>query len=302
MAISLLHCLSDIPLAVIDVETTGISVRYGHRVTEVAVARVQGGQVVARHQQLVNPMRKISPGVTALTGITQQMVDGQPTFAEQLPAMLPLVRDAVVLGHNVWFDLSFLQNEFRLAGRDLVGELGRLHVLDTVRIARRRFGRRGNGLQQLCRRLGYSPAAMHRAWPDVVTTLEVFVRLIEPAGGWKMSLCDAMMKQGGPMTLGQIEQPENVLPVALQEAMEQRCAVMMEYLDAHRRRTRRIIEPIELRQVGSELMLVAFCRLRNDRRYFKLDRIVQLSRIDGPQLHSDLRMESDALDSRQGSF
>ena len=72
---------------------------------------------------------------------------------------------------------------------------------------------------------------------------------------------------------------ESMLPLELDEALEQRKPVMMEYVDANDRRTHRVIEPLEIRRRGGELVLIAHCQLRNDRRNFKLDRIVQLRRV-----------------------
>src|SRR4051812_19500909 len=141
--------LRDIPLAFLDVETTGASADFGHRVIELGIVRMEGGRVVAEYQQLMDPQRRISAGVTALTGIAQSMVDGQPTFTDQLPRAMELLRGAAVLGHNVRFDLSFLRKEFRRSRKDITVELGDVPVMDTVRIARKRFGRGGNGLQQL---------------------------------------------------------------------------------------------------------------------------------------------------------
>jgi DNA polymerase III epsilon subunit family exonuclease len=290
---SLLDPLRDIPIAVVDVETTGASAEFGDRIIEIGVARIEGGQVVAQYEQLVDPQRRISAGVTALTGITQAMVTGQPTFVDQFPDMLPLFKGAVVLGHNVRFDLSFLEREFRRAGRDMVQELENAHVMDTVRIARRRFGRGGNGLQQLCRRLGYEPAIAHRASPDVITTIEVFNKLLEPVGGWQLSLCDALVQQGGPMGLLPASARESLLPLELEEALEQRGAVMMEYLDANQNRTQRVIEPIEIRRFKGELILIAHCRLRNERRNFKLERIVRLTRTAELQPGGGSRMSNN---------
>lgn len=140
MAISLVQSLGSVPLAFVDVETTGASCDLGDRVIEIGIVRVEGGKKVGEYQQLIDPQRRISAGVTALTGISQEMVVNQPRFSEQLPAMLPLLEGAVILGHNVRFDLSFLDREFRRAERDMVQALGDVPVLDTVRIARRRFG------------------------------------------------------------------------------------------------------------------------------------------------------------------
>src|SRR3954451_13927897 len=120
MSFSLLQPLRELPLGFVDVETTGASADFAHRVIEIGIARVESGRVVTEYQQLLDPQRKISAGVTALTGITQAMVEGQPTFAAELPRMLELLRGAIVIGHNVRFDLSFLRKEFRRARCELM--------------------------------------------------------------------------------------------------------------------------------------------------------------------------------------
>lgn len=280
MPFSLIQPLKDIPIAFLDVETTGASADFGDRVIEIGVARVENGQLVRTYEQLLDPQRRISAGVVALTGITPQMCEGQPTFAQALPQLQEMLQGAIVVGHNVRFDLSFLRKEYRRAGQDLKQSLNDAPVLDTVRIARRRFGRGGNGLQTLCRRLGYEPSVAHRALADAVTAAEVLRRLLDPVGGWELCLADAMREQGGPMGLEPVSPRESLLPLELEEALECRCAVMMEYVDARQKRTRRVIEPLEVRRYNGELLLVAHCQLRDDRRTFKLDRIVSLTRMN----------------------
>jgi DNA polymerase III epsilon subunit family exonuclease len=280
--VSLLSKLRDTPLAFVDVETTGASTDYGDRVMEIGIVRVEGGVRVAEYQQLIDPQRRISAGVVALTGITQAMVTGQPTFADIQSRVIELLSGCVVVGHNVRFDLSFIGHEF-LRSRNPIEEcLGKAHVMDTVRIARRRFGRGGNGLQRLAPRLRVAPTTAHRALADALTTFFVFEKLLEPVGGWDLTLCDAIAQQGGPMGLLPASPRESLLPLELQEALEQHAAVLMDYLDARQQPTQRIIEPLHLRKFKGELTLVAHCRLRNDRRTFKLDRIVRLSRIESP--------------------
>jgi hypothetical protein len=162
----------------------------------------------------------------------------------------------------------------------MVDSLGQRHVLDTVRIARRRFGRGGNGLQRLSRHFGYEPAVAHRALADVHTTIHVFEKLMEPVGGWGISLCDAMMEQGGPMGLLPANPRESLLPLELEEALEGKRPVEMEYLDARQMRTKRVIRPMHLKRMHGELILVAHCELRGAQRTFKLERIVQLTRVE----------------------
>src|SRR5207247_10740012 len=90
--ISLIQPLRDVPFAFVDVETTGASADFGHRIIEIGIARVEGGRVVAEYEHLLDPQRKISAGATAFTGITQAKVTGQPTFADQLPGRRLLIR------------------------------------------------------------------------------------------------------------------------------------------------------------------------------------------------------------------
>lgn len=283
---SLLDQLCDVPLAVVDVETTGASPRFGDCVTEIGVVRYERGQVAERFSRLVDPGRRIPASIVRLTGITQEMVDGQPSFADRLPEILAVMRGAAVVGHNVRFDLSFIGAEFRRAGTSLMEELATPaspQVLDTVRIARRRFGRGGNALQKLSRRLGVVPTAAHRALADAETTGQVLERLLEPRGGFSCPLVDALAAQGGTMAL---EPPSNAtpedegLPLELIEAIETRSNVQMVYLDARRKETQRMIQPIRIRRFRGTATLIAHCCLRNDQRTFKLDRIVSLTRVE----------------------
>src|SRR4029078_1299088 len=108
----------------------------------------------------------------------------------------------------------------------------------------------------------------------------VFEKLMEPVGGWGCCVCDAIREQGGPMGLMPASPRESLLPLALEEALEQRCAVMMEYLDARQNRTQRLVEPLFVRRSGGELLLIAWWHMRNDRRTFKLERIVQMTKAD----------------------
>src|SRR5256885_10531340 len=185
MPFSLLQPLCEIPLAFVDTETTAASAEFGHRVIELGIVRVENCRPVAEYQQLIDPQRRISPGVTALTGISQSMVAGQPTFAQQLPAAMELLRGAILVGHNVRFDLSFLGREFRRSGTEIGAAFPDAHVLDTVRLARKRFGRGGNGLQRLAPRLGIMPTVAHRALADAQTTHLVFEKMMEPLMGWR---------------------------------------------------------------------------------------------------------------------
>ncbi len=275
MPISLIHPLSQIPLVFVDTETTGASVDFGHRIIEIGIVRVEGGVRVAEYQQLFDAQRHVSAGVMALTGITAEMLVGRPLFADCVPKMCEIMSGAVVIGHNVRFDLAFLAREFRRGGCNLADRLPQAHVLDTLRIARRRFGAGGNGLQRLAVRLGCPPEVAHRALADARTTHMVLQAMLESCGGWNLMLVDALEAQGGPISFLPNAQHESLLPLELEEALATRRPVKVEYVDSDERRTQRIITPVRLRRSGSELILIAHCQLRDAQRSFKVDRIVR---------------------------
>jgi DNA polymerase III epsilon subunit family exonuclease len=296
MLFSLLQPLSQIPIAVIDTETTGASATYGDRIIEVGIVRIEAGQVVGEYQQLIDPGKRINAGVSVLTGITQEMVAGQPRFADQLAGMMRLLEGAAILGHNIGFDLSFLNGEFRRCGLDLRQYFGEVPIFDTVRIARKRFGRGGNALPLLSRRLGVEPAVSHRALADAQTTAAVFRELLAPVGGYGLSVCDCLAEQGGMIDIARIG-GESLLPLELEEALEAGRPVMMEDLDAQGRRTERMVQPLHIRRHKGELLLVAHCHLRDDRRTFKLERVVRLTRVSANGQEGLVREEREGTRS-----
>jgi DNA polymerase III epsilon subunit family exonuclease len=269
--------LADTPLVALDTETTGASAAMGHRVIELGLLRFERGQITGRLSQLLDPGRPLSPTITWITGITGEMLVGQPSFRDCAKDVAAMLEGAVLLGHNISFDLSFLSREFRRVELDPAAILGGRPILDTLRWARRRFGHGGNSLPLLAQRLGVDVTTSHRAFADAQTTLQVFEQLIAVVGGWSLTLQQACDAQGGSVALPS-RSGESPLPLQLQEALDLGAAVVMEYVDAAGCLSHRTVEPRYIRRRGGELCLVAFCRLRRAERHFRVDRIVRFSR------------------------
>ncbi|MDQ8172203.1 MAG: exonuclease domain-containing protein, partial [Gemmatimonadota bacterium] len=124
--------LRDVAFAVTDVETTGTRATDGDRITEIAIARVQGGQIVDVYAQLVNPQRSSPPYITQLTQISWNMVKDQPTFRDVAPQVEDRLAGHVFTAHNAAFDWRFVGEElYRSHGQRLSGPR-----LCTVRMAR----------------------------------------------------------------------------------------------------------------------------------------------------------------------
>ena len=92
--------------AIVDIETTGAFAQ-GHRITEIAVAVFDGNEITEWYETLVNPGIYIPRHITALTGITNEMVEDAPGFEKIAPRVYELLQGQVFVAHNVNFDYSF---------------------------------------------------------------------------------------------------------------------------------------------------------------------------------------------------
>ena len=157
-------------IVAIDIETTGLDSNKDS-IIEIGAVRFNPRRVENEWSSLVNPGRRIPPFVTHLTGITDQMVLQAPAIKEILPELVKFVGDTPVLGHNVRFDLSFLQKQ---------KILGKNKVLDTYDLASVVLpcSPRYN-LGSLAQSLGVLLPATHRALDDAHATRGIYMRLHE---------------------------------------------------------------------------------------------------------------------------
>ncbi len=161
----------DVPLVFVDLETTGGSVGE-HRITEVGVVEVKDGEAT-RWSSLVDPQQSIPPFIQQLTGITNQMVRGAPTFAEIAPALFERLAGKLFVAHNASFDRGFLRAEFERAGIAFNPD-----VLCTVRLSRALFpSEKRHGLDALVERHALVPADRHRALADADLLWQFWQRL-----------------------------------------------------------------------------------------------------------------------------
>jgi DNA polymerase III epsilon subunit family exonuclease len=173
--------LSEVTFVVVDVETTGGSPGTAS-LTEIAAARYRGGELLQTFQTLVRPAEPIPPFITALTGISDAMVAGAPPVSSILPSLLEFVGTSVLVGHNVRFDLAFLDHALVGTGRDRLSETNR--VVDTLRLARRLYGAevRDCKLGTLAASLRLAHRPSHRALDDVLATGDLLHAILERAG------------------------------------------------------------------------------------------------------------------------
>lgn len=170
--------LEECAFAVVDVETTGMSPRRGDRVTEIGIAVLQGDRVEVAFEGLVNPGRSIPVEITALTGISDEMVAERPNFGVLADEILAVLEGRVFVAHNVRFDWGFVDAELeRHRGVRLTGTR-----VCTVELSRRLVpALASRNLDSVTTYFGIEVEARHRAAGDAVATAHVLRRLIDAA-------------------------------------------------------------------------------------------------------------------------
>lgn len=169
--------LDTLEYVVVDVETTGGGVNRGHRITEIAIVRVDAdGKPTHEYTTLVNPGRSIPYEISKLTNISQDMVRGAPRFEEIAQDVRQLLGGRVFVAHNAGFDWNFVHGELvRTTGKPLLGRR-----LCTVRLARKVVPEvRRRTLDSLQYFFDVHNEARHRAYGDARATAIIFQRLLD---------------------------------------------------------------------------------------------------------------------------
>jgi len=181
MLSSLATPLFEVTFAVLDVETTGGSPETA-ALTEVGVATFRGGRLLGCYETLVDPSRPMPPFVSELTGITDAMVRGAPPVASVLPTLVEYLGESVLVGHNVGFDLGFLNAALTGCRCPPLGNV----AVDTLPLARRLVGDEVPNctLSTLSSWLELEHRPAHRALADALATADLLHRLLEQAAGY----------------------------------------------------------------------------------------------------------------------
>lgn len=182
--------LAEVTFVVLDLETTGGS-PHDCQITEVGAVKFRGGECLGTFQTLVNPGGPIPPQIVYLTGITEAMVGPAPPIDAVLPALAEFIGDAVIVGHNVRFDLGFLRANLRRLGYPALAN----RSVDTCSLARRLIREEVPNckLATLARHFRTAVDPNHRALDDARATAEVFHYLLERAAGLGVLALDDLL-------------------------------------------------------------------------------------------------------------
>lgn len=174
------------------------------RITEIAVLRVEDGELVERWSSLVNPGIPIPGNIQSLVGITDEMVADAPAFAALATEVRRLLADCVFVAHNARFDYGFIKNEFQR-----IGEGFEAPVLCTVKLSRALYPQHHkHGLDALINRHGLTCSARHRAMGDTEALFQ-FAGIV--AGNFERSVLDAAIVKAMKAPSRPAGLPEGVL-------------------------------------------------------------------------------------------
>ena len=160
-----MHWLPD--LVFLDIETTGGS-HTRDRITEVALIKIEGGEITVSWESLVNPCIPIPRHITGLTGITDELVKDAPKFEVIAGDLYSYLEGTVMVAHNSRFDYGFLKTEYKRMGGTL-----RQRTLCTVKLSRQLYPNvQGHSLDAIMNRFGLATDARHRGMGDVQLMLD----------------------------------------------------------------------------------------------------------------------------------
>ena len=163
---------------VLDTETTGISVKEGHRIVEIGCIELENLiPTKNRFHCYLNPERKVSEKALEVHGYTDEFLSNQKKFSEIGNEFLNFIKDKRLIIHNAEFDLAHLNNELSLFGKKKISN----EIIDTLTLARDKFPGSPVSLDALCKRyrVDNSKRIQHTALIDCDLLAKIYINLID---------------------------------------------------------------------------------------------------------------------------
>ena len=164
---------------VLDTETTGLSVKNGHRIVEIGCIELDELVLTSnRYHYYLNPERKVSEEAFKIHGYTDEFLSDKKKFHQIADEFLEFIRGKKLIIHNAEFDLAHLNNELQLIGKN---KIQKENVIDTLDIARNKFPGSAINLDALCKRyrIDNSKREKHNALIDCELLAKVYINLID---------------------------------------------------------------------------------------------------------------------------
>ena len=257
---------------VFDVETTGLAPQLGDRMVEIALIQFRNGKIMRKFETLINPQRPMSYSAYLVHGISDDMLKDAPTSQEILPSLYEWFQESYVVGHNVKFDLKFLNHEYALAGYEQVEHDC---TIDTIKMARgfmpqlKKFS-----LERVANHLGVNARQCHRAMSDVEMTHEVFSQLLEEARQRNLHVEEKFLNLFGKKRI--VRQKKREKLKLIENAIEKKETLHLLYSGSVSGTMFRKVSPLKIIGKGRQAVLSGHCHLREQERNFIIDKIVEL--------------------------
>ena len=164
---------------VLDTETTGLSVRDGHRIVEIGCIELDNLIPTSKKFHCyLNPGRKVAEKALEVHGYTDEFLADKKKFSEIVDEFISFIADKKLVIHNAEFDITHLNNELEIAGKK---KISRENVIDTLEIAREKFPGSQISLDALCKkyRIDNSKRQKHTALIDCELLTKVYINLID---------------------------------------------------------------------------------------------------------------------------
>ena len=164
---------------ILDTETTGLSVKDGHRIVEIGCIELDNQiPTTKKFHYYLNPERKVSEKALKIHGYTDEFLSDKKKFKEIVDEFLNFIKNKKLIIHNAEFDLGHLNNELTLLGKN---KIDKDQVVDTLEIARDKFPGSSISLDALCKRfrIDNSKRSFHTALIDCELLSKVYINLID---------------------------------------------------------------------------------------------------------------------------
>ena len=164
---------------ILDTETTGLSVKDGHRIVEIGCIELDDFVITKNiFHCYLNPQRKVSENALKVHGYTDEFLATKKKFIEIADDFLNFISGKKIVIHNADFDIAHLNNELSLANKKIISKE---NVVDTLEIARNKFPGSGISLDALCKRfrIDNSRREKHNALLDCELLSKVYINLLE---------------------------------------------------------------------------------------------------------------------------
>ena len=164
---------------VLDTETTGLSVKEGHRIVEIGCLELDNLiPTKNKFHCFLNPGRKVSEKALEVHGYTDQFLSDKKKFIDIADDFLTFIKDKKLIIHNAEFDVGHLNNELKIAGKE---KIDNKNVIDTLELARNKFPGSTISLDALCKRyrIDNSRREKHSALIDCELLTKVYINLVD---------------------------------------------------------------------------------------------------------------------------